>query len=91
MRRLPADDLAQIQMAHDQQHRNHRHAHRNFIRNHLRAGTDAAEKRVFGIGRIARQHDAVNPHRNNAESVQNADIQIRDHHFLLPEVRSRTE
>ena len=37
VRALPGNDLAQVQIARDEQHRYHRHAHGNFIRDHLRA------------------------------------------------------
>ena len=80
--------LAQIQSPDDQKHRNDRHAHRNFIRNHLRARTDAAEERIFRIRRVTRQHDAINAQRNNAERVENADVQIRNDHFLIADLRA---
>ena len=72
----------------DQQHRNHRHAHRNFIGNHLRARPDAAEHRIFRVRRVARQHDAINAERHDAEGVEDADVQIRDDHFLVADLRA---
>ncbi len=88
MRGLPRNNLTEIQITNNQQHRNDRHAHRNFIRNHLRARTDAAEHRILRVRRVTRQHDAVNAHRDDAKRVENADVQICDDHFLRPDVRA---
>ena len=50
---------------------------------HLRAGADPAKKRILGVRRVTGQNDTVDAQRDNAEGVEYANIQIRDHHLLL--------
>ena len=64
------DDLAEVQIADDHKNRNDRHTHRNFVGNHLRAGSNAAEKRKFGIRRVTGEHDSINAERHDTERVR---------------------
>ena len=57
--RLVFDDLAQVQVSRQEEQRDDAHAHRDLVRNHLRAGADAAEERVLGVCRVTRQHNAI--------------------------------
>ena len=83
--RLVLDDFAEVQVADDEEHRDDAHAHRDFVGNHLRAGTDAAEEGELRIRRVASQHDAIHAERHDAEGVEDADVQVRDDHLLRAE------
>jgi hypothetical protein len=78
---LVLDDLAEVEFAEIEQHRNDREAERDFVGNHLRGGAHAADERVFRVGRPAGQGDAINGERGDGENEQRADIEIRDDEF----------
>ena len=60
--------------------RGERRAHRDLVRDHLRARAQAAEQRVRRAGRPARQHDAVDADRGDREDVEHRDRQVGELH-----------
>jgi len=84
---LVADDLAQVEALGEQEDRDHAHAHGDLVGDHLGAGADAAEEGVLGVGTVAGEHDAVHAEGDDAEGVEDADVQVGDDHLLAPEVR----
>jgi len=86
---LVAHHLAQAQATDQEKHRNHGQTHRNLIGNHLRAGPDPTQKRVFRVGGVSGENDPVNTKRDDAEGVQHPDIQICDDHLLRSQIRAK--
>src|ERR1051326_337635 len=58
---LVIDNAAQVQIPYQHEQRDHRHSHRDLIRNHLRTRTNAAQEWIFGIGSVAREHNPNTP------------------------------
>src|SRR3546814_8810088 len=54
-----------------------------FRSHHLRGGTQRREKRIFGVGRPARDDHAVHPERRRREYVEQPDIDVGKHHAGL--------
>ena len=77
----------------EQEHRDHRQAHRDLVGDHLRRRAQAAEQRVGRAGRPAGQHDAVHAQRRAGEDDEHADRQVgelqrgvvAEHRHLGPE------
>src|ERR1700690_1190011 len=71
-------DVAQTEASRDDQGSDKRQPERDFVADHLRAGTQATEQRVLIIGGPAGERDSVNAHRSNAEYNQQADVEVGD-------------
>ena len=73
---LRIDDLAQAEASRHDHDSHQRQAKRNFIADHLGAGAQSAEQRVFAIRGPSGKRHTVHAHRSDAEHNQQPDIQI---------------
>src|SRR3569832_1082200 len=75
---LEVVDRAGLQRAVDEKRPQHRHAHRNLIQHHLRAGAQAAHHGPLVVRGPAGQRRPVHRQRGDGEVEQQADVQVRD-------------
>src|SRR5271170_6828635 len=75
---LDADDFGEIKGAGAQDYSNERKAEGELVADHLRGGTQCAEKRIFVVGGPAGEGDSVDADGGNAEQDEQADVEIRD-------------
>src|SRR5271167_4793337 len=75
---LDADDFGEIKGAGAQDYSNERKAEGELVTDHLRGGTQCAEKRIFVVGGPAGEGDSVDADGGNAEKDEQADVEIGD-------------
>src|SRR5687767_8425917 len=78
-----------VQVAEDHQDRNRAQAERQLVADHLRSGTNATEKRVFGIRGPARDDNSVNADRGDREDIEDADVDVGDDHLLAEKAAAK--
>ena len=77
---LRHDDLGQVEGAGVEHDADQHEADRHFIADHLRRGAERGEEGIFGVGRPAGDDHAVNAKRARREDVEQADIDVGQHH-----------
>jgi hypothetical protein len=73
---LRFDDLPQIKGAGEHHHAHERQTHEYLVAQHLRRGTQAAEKRVLAPRCPPCKRDAVYPERRHGQKEQQPDVQV---------------
>ena len=80
---LRLDDVGQVQRAGAQQHGDDDEADRDLVGHHLRRRAQRAEEGVFRVRRPAGHDDAVDAERADREQIEDADIDVGDHHAVV--------
>ena len=70
----------QVERADAQQHGDDDEADGDLVGDHLRRRAQRAEEGVFRVGRPARHDDAVDAERRDREQIEDADIDVGEHH-----------
>ena len=78
MRRLAVDDVAQAERLRAENNADQREAKREFVADHLRGSAEAAEQGELVVRRPARERDAVDADRRDAEDDKQADVEVGD-------------
>src|SRR5208282_4181954 len=81
---LRIHDLAQAEAAGHNQHAHQRESERHFVADHLSAGAQSTEQRIFVIRGPASQRDTIDTHRGNAEDYQQPDVQVGNLQISAP-------
>ena len=78
-----SDDLREIERAGVEHDGDQHEADRDFVAHHLRGRAKRREEGIFGVGRPAGDDHAVNAERARREDVEQADIDVGEHHARL--------
>ena len=62
----------------EDEHSDQGEAERHFIADHLGAGSQSAEQGILAVGRPARQSNAIDTHRCNAQDNEQSNVDIGD-------------
>ena len=77
---LRPDDVGKVERARGDQHAEDDEADRDLVAHHLRRGAQGAEEGVARVRRPAGHDHAVDAERADREQVEDADVDVRQHH-----------
>lgn len=80
VRFLEADDAVGTHGADGEQGRHEREAQRDFVRDHLGAGTHAAQEGELVVAGVTAQRDAVDTDAGDGEQIDDAHMDVGTHH-----------